>query len=216
MTAAELRALLESEFIHLGTEMLVDTEYWAYINDAYLMFARLTEGISDFTSHVTEVDVYPGEEVVELHPSILRVLKAYRNSDKTELKVINTAELGFEGVPFSSSAGEIECLLLGAGEHTARVSPVSKNAETVRLFVKRLPLNRIKNGDDKPSEIDEHHHIHLLNWVRHLIHKRPGTRFYDPNLASAYFSTFSDYCRYVRGEKSAAKHKPRSVRYGGI
>lgn len=72
-----------------------DDDVFRYMDDAYKMFVRLTGGIADFTSDFARVNIVAGEKVGEYDKRILRIMKAYRESDRAEIKVINQTDLTF-------------------------------------------------------------------------------------------------------------------------
>ena len=58
-----------------------DIEVWEYMDSAYKAFVRLTGGIADFTSSITEVSATANEPTSEVSKRILRFMYAQRTSD---------------------------------------------------------------------------------------------------------------------------------------
>ena len=96
MTAQELLEQYREEMVDTARPYFwSDKEILGYMDDAYKMFVRLTGGIADFTSDFTRVNIVTGEKVGEYDKRILRIMKAYRESDRAEIKVINQTDLTF-------------------------------------------------------------------------------------------------------------------------
>lgn len=214
MNSSELWSMLESELTLLGSEMLVEAERWRYVNDAYFMFARLSGGIPDSTSEATEASITIGVDEAELHSSILRITSARRASDGGAIEILNTADMDrFAG---RTGRGPVNYLLVGEQAGVGRWIDVPAANDTARLTIYRTPLKKITGPSQKLDEIDEMHHLALLDWLKYLVAKRPGTSYFNPQMAADYAGVFRGYCAQVKGELERAKYRNRTVRYGGI
>ena len=69
-----------------------DSEVWRYMDDAYKMFARLTGGVPDSTSDLTQIDVVAGEADAEVSPLILKFREARLLSTGLKLTIVNHTE----------------------------------------------------------------------------------------------------------------------------
>jgi hypothetical protein len=201
-----------------------DKEIIRYINDAYLMFVRLTGGIPDTYSEAAEVAITAGNSTVSVNSSVLRIMNAYRGSDGKEVTVINPTDLyllnkddyGRRYTLSSTAEGEVEYLVIGEGQHTGRVINTPIEDDTLKLYVYRLPLNRVESTSDNLDEVDEMHHLHLIDWMKHLAYKKQDSETLNPDGSMMAYEDFSKYCRLVRLEWERAKHKTRVVQYGGL
>ena len=94
MTSDELYEAFREDIVDVAKPYLwSDAEVWRYMNDAYSMLVRLTQGIPDADSEATELQIVANDANGELHPSILRIMSATRRSDGAEIKVINATDL---------------------------------------------------------------------------------------------------------------------------
>ena len=218
MNTGELVALLRSEIVHFNHELVSDSEMIRYLDEAYKMFFRLNGGITDMDSIVTELDVEAGEYEVNLHPSILRINQAVRRSDGEAVQVRNYPEMiNEDGVAnLLRETGKVEMMLVGVKPHYARWVPIPSENDIVDLIVERLPLKNLTESNSSLSELDEIHHIPLLDWVKSRLFKRPGAGFFNLNLAASFEAQFREYCLQAAMEKSRFKSKVRTVTYGGI
>lgn len=203
-----------------------DVELYAYMNDAYSMFVRLTGGVSDFTSDICEVPVIAGEGVGYVSRKILFFNSARRASDNLELRIVNQEEMGGT---FSKSdygwtrryklddrVGPLCGMVIGMQEGVVRWLDVPEKDDLVLLSVDRLPLNEITGAGQCLTDVDEIHHIHLLKWMKAMAYLKEDAETFDSNAAERNEVLFRTYCQEVRNEIARRKHKPRTVSYGGI
>lgn len=85
---------------------------------------------------------------------------------------------------------------------------------TLQMTVFRKPLTPIV--DDQALEVSAEHHRHLLLWVKHLAYSKQNAETFDRTRAKEFEDGFLSYCAVVQTEQRRARHKPRSVAYGGI
>lgn len=202
-----------------------DAEAYAYAQAAYVMFTRLTDGVADFTSAACEVDVVVGEPVAELHPSILTIRQATRRSDGGAIEVLNHTDLGAltrtsygQTIPISmdNSPGRVTHMVIGMQRNRARLIHVPAENDTIELLIYRMPLERIDTPGAELSDVDEIHHIHLVDWMSHLAYMKKDADTFDPRGSSEAGARFSDYCKLVKREQERYKHKSREIAYGGL
>jgi hypothetical protein len=221
MTAGELLEMVRSELSALSLEVLRDDEMLRYLDDAYRMFVRLIGGVPDSDSAVTTVAVVTGEPDVTLDSSILRIMRAAKRSDGSELEVINQTDLGRLGTtdygffkPLSlTGEGQVKYMMIGSKPNKARWIQIPDANDTVDLMVYRLPLTTINDEADLLDDIDEQHHLALLDRVKYHVYKRPGTPFFNLQTAAAFDSIFRDYCSQAKREQDRYKFKTRTVAY---
>ena len=203
-----------------------DEEIYRYMNSAYRQFVRQTGGIADFTTEdVCEVPFSAGDQVVDLHPSILRIMKASLASDGRKVSVKNitdmddlTGEADY-GQPQSidlNTVGYMKYVVIGEQKNKARLVYIPDTAGTLKLNVYRLPLNNVVDSSSNLDEVEEDHHEYLSLWMQHRAYSKHDADAYDPRLAEKRQQEFMAYCSYVKNEWERYKHKTRTVTYGGL
>ena len=202
-----------------------DDEVWRYAADAQRQFTRLTGGVSDVLSDVTAVDIVTGEAWADLHPSILRIMAATRRSDHKPIELINSTDLGKMR---SSDYGQIKALILDELAGPVRYGVIGMQRNKIRwvqvplvddiadLHVYRMPLTVIDGPGQEIADVDEEHHLHLLNWMKSLAYMKSDADTFDPKKAQESEAKFRGYCEQVKSEWQRYKHKTRTVSYGGI
>ena len=196
-----------------------DDEIWLYAGDAHRQFVRLTGGIADFTSDATRVTVTTGEDQAPLDPSLLRIMTAYRVSDKAPVQVINQTDELTRNIVINLNdpqPGPVQYLLVGRQKHVAQWVCLPVEDDEVQLSVYRLPLSVINGDGQTITDVDEEHHIHLIAWMKHLAYMKHDAEAMDLQKANEYGNQFREYCAQVKLEWERMKHKPRAVRYGGL
>ena len=201
-----------------------DSEVWRYMDDAYKMFARLTDGIADNTSPITQIPVYAGEAIAEVSPLIMRFESAYLASSGKNVTVVNHTDLGEMMmsdygaiIPLAPNSPPGEVLYMVVGQQRGQVRWVKTPAadDTVSLFVYRLPLDKITGPEQEFSDIGEEHHEHLLLWMKARAYGKQDAETFDKGRREEYKAAFTDYCKLAKAEWVRAKSKVRVVGYGG-
>lgn len=201
-----------------------DPEVFGYMDAAYRQFVRLTVGISDFTSDATKVDIVAGEATSPMHPSILRVMNAYK-SDGFEVLVANMTDASFmqsndynivRQLLMDSSPGPVRYMVVGAEKYKVKWVQVPEVSDTVSMHVYRLPLVHVVDENHPLDEVAEDHHLYLLDWMRHLAYKKQDAETFDRAKSEDHEDAFRKYCEQCRKEWERYKHKTRIVAYGGI
>lgn len=200
-----------------------DEEVLSYLNDAQDMFCREQGGIADSSSAVTRLTCQAGDEFVEISPRILKLRYAAR-ADGYRLELLNFEDLearqavddyGYRaGLRLDNTPGEIKALVLGMEANRVRLIHIPLHDQEIRLIVYRMPLQPV-TADQPELEIDEHHHLHLIDWMRHLAHLKQDAETYDRGRAQEFGDRFLAYCRLAREERERREHKYRTVAYGG-
>jgi hypothetical protein len=204
-----------------------DEEIYAFENDAYYMFARLTGGIPDFsTSAVCLVTATVNVSTSALHPKILRIRKAHLEADGRAVHVINAQDTdGLNDEDYGllrrlssvvNIPGPVRYMIIGQEQDKVQWVNLPDATTQVRLLVERLPLTTIDGPDQTFDGVKDHHVLHLLKWMRHLAYNKQDAEVYDPSKSASEAAAFMGYCDLARREKEVAKHKVRVVRYGGI
>ena len=202
-----------------------DLEIYRYLNDACFQFVRMTGGIADFTSEACEVGITAGEDMSLLHPSIMRVMSAKRRSDNREIEVVNITDLhahyrsdyGVRVKQFlDDTPGPVRMMVLGMQRDLVRWVQVPEFDDAVDMVIYRLPLKPITGAGQALDDVEEIHHLHLLDWMKHLAYKKQDAETFSPKDSERSGQAFLAYCDQVRAEWERYKHKTRVVAYGGI
>ena len=226
MTSDELYDAFRSDVMDVASPYLwSNSEVWRYMDDAYKMFVRLTGGVADATSPLTQIDVVTGEADAEVSPLILKFREARLVSTGRILKIINHTDL-----PTTSSAdygqlrqmylnktpGPVRYMLVGKQRKLVTWLQVPTEEDVVDTTVYRLPLNRITDFGQEFSDIGEEHHEHLLLWMKARAYGKQHADTFDKGRADFYAAEFKDYCTMATAEWERSKSKVRSVVYGGL
>ena len=217
--------MLPSELLDLFRLEMADTKapyLWSddfivgAIDDAQKQFARLTDGIPDSTTTaVVDLVIAPTyTDVLALHPSIIKIRSAYRVGEGTPVEVLNVEDMAQRGMRFDGRTGRVQALITGMDPDSVRLWPFPNWSDTVRLSVFRMPLTTIT--DDEPLEISPQHHLGLMKWLKHRAYSVHDAETYDKTKAADFEEQFYSYCARAKTEQARARHKPRSVAYGGI
>jgi hypothetical protein len=226
MDSTDLYSLFRSDVRDMAQPYLwSDDEVYAYMNDAYLMYFRYIGGIGDVTSSITQLSYSAGDMYTDISPTILQVRAAYRVSDERELTLINFQDVGMtlqydygvaRNMRLSSEEGTVTAMIIGMEPNKVRWVKVPDADDTVQLHVFRLPDHQITAADQEFVDLDERHHIHLLEGMKARAYMKQDAETFNPKLAAANDAAFREYCEMSRLEWERYKHKPRTTRYGGI
>lgn len=203
-----------------------EDQVWRYAGDAQRQFVRLTGGVSDVLSDACAVEIAAGEAWGELHPSVLRLMSLTRRSDKKPIDIINSTDLGKMR---SSDYGQIKALIMdelsgpvryavhGMQRGKVRWVQVPEVNDVADAHIYRLPLTVIDGPDQEIADVDEQHHLHLLEWMKHLAYGKKDADTFDPKGSAVAENNFRTYCAQVKAEWERYKAKPvRVVSYGGL
>jgi len=202
-----------------------DDEVWRYATAAHNMFLRLTGGVVDFMSEACEATVTAGEPLVELHPSILRIMSATMRSDTRPIEIINPTDVSkmrttdygqVKQLIMDNTAGVVRYFVLGLQKGYARLVQVPTADDTIDLNIYRLPLKPVDGPDQEISDIEEDHHIYLLAWMKHLAYKKQDADTFNPKASEQGKQDFQAYCALIKAERARYMYKPGTVAYGGL
>ena len=202
-----------------------DAEVWRYMNDAYFQFVRKTGGVSDFTSDICAIDIVTGEPLAELHKSVMRIMSATRRSDNKPIDIINSTDVGkmrssdygqIKSLVLDARSGPVRYMVHGMQRGVVRWVQVPEFDDVADLHVYRMPLEGISDAGQEFDDVAEEHHLHLLDWMKHLAYRKPDADTFNPNLSAECEQKFLEYCAQVKSEWERYKHKTRVVSYGGL
>lgn len=204
----------------------LDEEVWRYMADAHRMYFRLLGGIADFlTDEVCRVECPAGQAIVELHPSVLRVMQARRLSDNAPVTVVNQTDLPLltevdygrqREIFMDDRPGPVKYMVTGMKRSVARLVMTPQVDEQLALTVYRTPIDIADGPDKELTELDEEHHIHLLDWMKHLAYKKQDAETFDRAKSEECGANFRAYVAQCKAEWERYKHKTRVVEYGGL
>lgn len=226
MDSSELYDRFRSDVVDVAKPYLWSREeVFGYENAAYRMFVRLTGGISDFTSVATAAPIIAGDPVGILHPSILRIMDAQRRSDGGKIEILNSTDIGRRS---TSDYGQVQTLKLDLVQGPVRYGVIGMQKNVIRwmqvpavddvadMVIYRLPLGMITDDDQELTDVEEDHHLYLLDWMKHLAYKKQDAETFDKEKSEKAELDFRNYCFAVKAEIERYKHKNREASYGGI
>lgn len=224
MKSDELYELFRHEIDDTETVFLwSEFEVWGYMNDAYRQFVRLTGGVADISSSITEIDVVADEATAVVSNKILKFREARLNSTNRKLAIVNytdterpTLDYGNTATDSDMQPGEVHSMIIGEQKGLVRWVQVPMVADTVHLSVMRLPLEKIDKDGQELVDVDEEHHEALLLWMKARAHMKQDAETFDKGRAQDFRAQFEAYCRGVVADWERHKSKPRVVTYGGI
>ena len=225
MTVDELYTLFRKNVADdIAPYLWSDEEIYAYMNDAYFWFVRLTGGIPDYSSDICTIQIVTDEATAEISPAILRIRQATL-SDGRDIRIINsqdTTRLSDEDfgllrrMNMTNTKGAVRYMVIGLEPELVRWINVPDHDDTAHLLIERLPLAPITDSSTEFTGVAPQHHFYLMKWMEHLAYNKADTDSYNPNKSEASRQEFLTYCEFAKKEKDIAKHKTRIVAYGGI
>lgn len=232
MNSGDLYDLFRSDVVDTAAPYLwTDTEVYTYMNDAYRIFVRLTGGIPDATSSITQIPVMAGQMYAEVSPLILKFRQAYLVSSGEEITIINEQDIASLTVEdygktrkllMSNNPGPVRYMVIGLerGKDAGKVrwlqTPVMN--DTVGTVIYRLPQDALKEGDSGFTfpEIGDEHVEYLMLHMKARAYGKQDAETFDRGKREGYKKEFAEYCEAARQEWERYKHKTRVVRYGGL
>lgn len=218
MNVGEIIALFRTEVSDIERPYLWnDEEALAYLNDAYTMLIRFMGGVPDSTSSVTEIAVDIGDKEAAIDKSIIRVVRAFRESDGMEISVIESTDVPLVRnsagkmalLRVGSHTGPIEYLVIGSDRNQVSFHPVPAATDTLKLQVRRIPLVYLAADSDVPSDVGDEHHIHLLKWMKSMAYRKQDADTLDMEKAQLNESLFLQYCEQATYEQERMRRKSR-------
>lgn len=202
-----------------------DEEIYGYMDDAQKQLCRLTGGISDSTSDVTQAAVSIGDEYVDIDKRILKLRRVTRLSDYAKVDIWNFEDLerptdvddyGIRmSLKLDATTGPIKALIMGMERNKARLVAIPEADDTLSFIVYRMPLEDI-TASSQEFEVEEQHHQYLLYWMMKLAYEKQDAETFNRAKSEEMEAKFRAYCDEVRHERELREHKYRTVAYGGI
>lgn len=247
MNLGELLSELRDNILHDRSDRVAGTSDWLwsdatlvrYINEAQKRFARRGLVIRDgVTPDVCQIILGAGQNVYNLHPSILAVISARRDGDNADLKRAGHAAFDTYSSPdpYYFDPAQIDQLPPGkplafstdeylAGDDydsmsvtTLRLYP-TPSAEyagtTLRLRVIRMPLEELVPTRLKAvPEIPQEHHMEMLDWAAYLALRIVDVDAGMPQRATEFRISFDDHVKNARNAAMRKLFSPLQWGYG--
>lgn len=214
MNTTELLAVFREEVYDKEAPYLWSDELvYTYIDDAQKKFCRLTYGIEDARSFSLNVVGDGLTDWYELDPMILKLRSAYNAATGRPVNLVAAEKMDEAGIRFDGSVGPLKALVMGLEKNMVRAYPIPNAPVTVNLLTFRLPYT-VGKGDT--LEVDEHHHLNLLMWVKHRAYSVQDGEARDDKKAMQQRGEFEAYCAQARDEQSRQRRPVSTVSYGGL
>lgn len=220
MLAGEIVALFRNEV--MDTEMPYlwsQDEAFIYLNDAYTMLVRFLGGVSDAsTPAVAQIAFSANTKSVNLHSSVLRIVRAFNNAgeeisviEDTDFPLVRNAsgKLALLRVG-STSAADIEYLVMGADHRKALLHPVPNTSGTITLHVRRVPVTPLDSDTDTLPDLQPEHHMHLVKWMKALAYRKQDAETFDMDKALLNETSFLQYASQAVYEVSRFNRKSKN------
>lgn len=189
---------------------------WAYINDAEVMFARLTDGFADSsTPGLTAIAALEGQDTYVLSPLVLRVRSATYALTGRPLEVLNVEDMPGRKMFFDGRQNTPTAVILGQEPNKIRLWPTPAADIDLRLDIYRLPLLTITDRS-AAFETPLQHHLELLDWVKHRAYLKQDAETFNRKKADEHEAAFRSSCAKAKQEQARRRFKPRVVAYGGL
>lgn len=216
MTPTELRSQARLELFDTVKPFLwSNSELMSFISDAQEQFVRGTWGLPDATSPLTQLAFDGTTDWVPIDPLILRIRGAINGADGKEVDRINYEDLAPLNLKLNGAPGRLRYLIIGMERNKIRLFPFPESAGTISLLVDRLPLEVVDDCDTN-LEIDAHHHVNLLSWIKYRALSKQDTETFDKGKAEEFKAVFVEYMKQALIERHRNTHVPRPMEYGGI
>lgn len=216
MNAEELYTRLRVDLDDVALPYLWSSgELYSYLDSAQKTFCRLTQGIPDTIPLplVTDSEWYPRDK------RILKIRGATRLRDNIMLgrpvRVIDYATQANECGYFDSRSGPVSDLVDSQRKGFLRAYPIPNHGATIELSVFRLP-NTIEDGSDDELEVDEMHHLFLIDGAMMMAYRKHDADTLDKTKAAEAEARFRGYCAESKQQQERNEFQPGTVRYGGL
>lgn len=227
MTPARLYDLFRTDIVDTAKPYLwSDDEVWEYMDEAQKQFTRLTGGISDSSSTLTQLSVAVGDEWLDISPRIIKIRHAQKTTNDAELQIVNFEDTellqrdndyGIRRIfKLNSDSGPLQYLVAGMERARLRLLPIPDTAEDIKLIVYRIPLEDITSDSQPDFEIEDQHHRPLLHWMKKLAYEKQDAETFDKDKSEKFEAKFLAYCAEAKHERELREHKYRAVAYGGL
>jgi hypothetical protein len=228
-TLAQLLTFFREDLDDTATPYLwSDSNFYRYLDEAQKQFARDTRYFRDSAStEMTRVPVSLLRNYVDIDERILEITRAQLTSNNRPLQILNFNELDhhtrsgdsfeqWEITSWSESTGTPRHLVLDHDNNRGRLVPAPVADDTLLLWVIRDPLDDIDDADSCTEVEDRNDQLTLLHYVKYLAYSKQDADVVDPNRASNHLAEYRLKTEETRQRLNKKRHRPGTVRYGGL
>lgn len=227
MTPAQLYDLFRIDVVDTALPYLwSEDEVWAFMDDAYRRMVRIMGGIADSTSPMTQIEVYADDVWVSIDPRIIKIRHVQKSTNDAELQIVNFEDTellqrdndyGVRRVfRLTNDTGPLQFLVAGMEVNKLRCIPIPDTDETLSLIVYRYPLESITAECQPDFELEEQHHIRILDGMKARAYGKQDAETFDKGRSQDFEAKFLRYCENAKHERELSEHKYRAVVYGGL
>lgn len=186
---------LEAEFRRLVDDEVAAKFLWKpeevrrYAQESIADAAERGEPIEDDTTpEVCKITVKADKAAYDLHPSVLRVVRAKLDSLQLPLELRDRHELDRHHPTWDSTSGTPWAAI----DQTTKIRLVwiPKADDVLRLIVKRLPICEITDPEQEP-EIHRRFHYRLLDGMLARAYMKRDTETYNPKKSAEHEAKFT-------------------------
>lgn len=202
----------EAELLRWSNEELTD-----FINEAVRQVYRRILPVQRYEP-AFNIPVVAGTAEYVIDQRILRIISARLVTANKQLFPCDTQDLWHDST-FETKAGTPETFLPDYNTGSIRLYPIPDVADTLQLFVNRLPLNTLSWSQNTQSpELREEFQIPMLWYAAFLAFNKDDANTLDPESANKnialFNSEFPATSAYSDTRKRRTTHRP--VSYGGV
>lgn len=186
---------LEAEFRHLVDDEVANKYLWSpaevrrFANEALVDAVERGELIEDdTTTEVCKITVKADKAAYDLHGSILRVVRAKLDSQRSPLTPTDRTALERRHAQWDTTQGT-PWGAIDQGK-SIRLVWIPRADDTLRLIVKRLPLCTLAQPEQEP-EIHQRFHDRLLDGMLARAYMKRDTETYNPGKADYHEKVFT-------------------------
>jgi hypothetical protein len=204
-----------------------NAELVRYANHAQLEFCMRQPILDqDTTAAITQIAVSASTGVYAYSPKILSIrrLKFVDSNDDEWPLLKRTTQWMDRNRPdwdleTSPEEGQVEIYVEDTDNRTLSLVRVPELAGTLHMTVDRMPANDLlwRRRHTDTLEIDRHHHLDLLDFMKHLAYLKRDAETEDKQLASEHLEMFNakvgerPSARLIRVRRQERNYKRRAV-----
>lgn len=185
---AEFRDFIDDE---VPEYRIKSSAFLRYLNDAQRKAVRSSNLLIDSTSSPCKISVLAGKTTYKLNPAIYGISSALLNDNGVIYPLIITDRTELDRVFPNWRTETRRPQYLIHDNNTVRLAVTPDKDYPVTLEVYRYP-EPLESIDDEP-EINEQHHIYLIDWCAYRALSKPDTDVYNPQQAQDYKLRFENY-----------------------
>jgi len=222
MTPTKLLELFRLETDDISEPYLwSDKEFFIYLNEAQEIFVREIGGLSDRRSSLTRMTYKIGDQFKKYDSRILRISGAQdednkfigvRNFDNINNAIVDDYGARFLNTLDDTLTGSLSYIITDVEAKEIQLYPIPDTAGSLKLFIKRLPLNEVKD-EDSILEIADQYHLCLLNWVKYKAFMKQDVETFEGTKAAEFRGAFTDAIALAKREKASREDRKRKVAF---